>query len=269
MADKENCFEAPVSIFSTDSLSPMRSPDAKKRTALASIVNNSIAAGEMSGTQKHVSMTPKSAVKVVTQPRIEFAAHLDLLEFTSKPFLDFGTVRPGTTNTLFMNVRNPAILPQTCTVEKISDTDHFSCAPMTFTVGASSNFPLTFTWTPTEEGTFRTTAMLKWKARSFYIILYGVCSGMAKKRSKPADHNLVVEIYAAPHPATKTPRKADDTMDAPSIIHQAADEYEATIVESEPLEDFSFIPHQVDHSSQGPTFKARPLDRESSRAPEE
>lgn len=223
MDEKENdcssLVAAEISIFS-----PLRSPDMKERHALATLSGrNGIAAAVAStplfapptlpSSSPATSALGTSAVKPA--PKIEYAAHLDLLEFTCKPFLDFGTIRPGSEARLFLNVRNPAILPQDCTVDKIPETEHFDCTHRRFTVGASANFPLTFSWKPLVEGAVRATCALRWKQKTFYIVLYGQCSAAAKKRAKTAEPNVLVEIFAAPYP-NKATRQSIEQPDAPT-----------------------------------------------------
>ncbi|XP_052446988.1 abnormal spindle-like microcephaly-associated protein homolog [Carassius gibelio] len=81
---------------------------------------------------------------------------LSLLQFSSSPFVSFGTIKLGASKSLPLRIENPTEdATTTVIVEKIAASKGFSVDHTSFTIQPEGNFILTVTWTPVEEGGVR------------------------------------------------------------------------------------------------------------------
>uniref|UniRef100_A0A8C1XAF1 Abnormal spindle microtubule assembly n=1 Tax=Cyprinus carpio TaxID=7962 RepID=A0A8C1XAF1_CYPCA len=81
---------------------------------------------------------------------------LSLLQFSTSPFVSFGTIKLGSSKSLPLRIENPTEdATTTVIVDKIAASKGFSVDQTSFTIQPEGSVILTVTWTPVEEGGVR------------------------------------------------------------------------------------------------------------------
>uniref|UniRef100_A0A8C1KM74 Abnormal spindle microtubule assembly n=1 Tax=Cyprinus carpio TaxID=7962 RepID=A0A8C1KM74_CYPCA len=81
---------------------------------------------------------------------------LSLLQFSTSPFVSFGTIKLGSAKSLPLRIENPTEdATTTVIVDKIAASKGFSVDQTSFTIQPEGSIILTVTWTPVEEGGVR------------------------------------------------------------------------------------------------------------------
>uniref|UniRef100_A0A9J8DFB9 Assembly factor for spindle microtubules n=1 Tax=Cyprinus carpio carpio TaxID=630221 RepID=A0A9J8DFB9_CYPCA len=81
---------------------------------------------------------------------------LSLLQFSTSPFVSFGTIKLGSSKSLSLRIENPTEdATTTVIVDKIAASKGFSVDQTSFTIQPEGSVILTVTWTPVEEGGVR------------------------------------------------------------------------------------------------------------------